>query len=373
MCGDGICRGQVSTWRLTHGLQVRLAAVSVCLVIAGAGIIGAGSVLLARGTLMRRAGQDLRADAALLTSRPFTLAPGAGFALPATPGGGFSVEVLGSAGQFVMKVGPGIRAPRAITGSAATRARRLAVAPADSGGQRWLMVAEPVRYRAQRILFTYGDGGFSLLVTGPHRPGRAGTLLVGLDLSSINRFAGRLAWTCLAVSGIVTVAAGALSAAAARTVLRPLAMMEQTVEAVRAGEFSRRVPQRQARDEAGRLARCLNTALSEVEHRRSGSTQPEAETGRSSERLSGTVTSTGRKLQRPIRVIHGFAEYYRQRDWLSPAEVDRMMRRVAAEAAQLEDLLNDLMPTPHDQPPFTAAVTTEPESQSDQTGGDSAG
>lgn len=349
MRGDVIRRRRASTWCATRGLRVRLVLVAVCLVAAGAGIIGGGSVLLARAALMRQAGERLHAEVALLNRRPFLLTPGAGLALPGAPaGGGYSVAVLSSTGRLVMRTGPGRQPVQAIAQRARSGPGRLAVTAAGSGGQRWLVITEPVRYRARHLLFTYGTDGFSLLVTGRHRPGVAGTLAVGLDLSGVAHFTGRLALTCLAVSGIVVVAVAALGGAAVRALLRPLAAMAETATAVGAGELAQRVPVRYARGEAGTLTRALNAMLEEIERGLSASAMSEAAARQAGERLSSLILSTGRMLRRPVSVIHGFAWYHRQQRRPGPAELDRMMRRVAAEAARLAALLDDL-PAPGGQ------------------------
>jgi signal transduction histidine kinase len=185
-------------------------------------------------------------------------------------------------------------------------AGRLAAVPAGSGGGGWVVIAEPVRYREQRILFTYGYDDVSLFIASRDRPGLAGTLIVGLDLSDVDRIIGRFALACLALGGVATVAVAFLSGMGLRALLRP---------------------------------------------RRSGtSAQSEAAARSSSERLSRSIMDTGHKLQGPLSVVRGSAEYYRQRDGLSPAELDRMMWRVGAETTRLDALIDDLLSTGHDQP-----------------------
>ncbi len=194
-----------------------------------------------------------------------------------------------------------------VAGTVVAGAGRLASVSAYRGGD-WIVIAEPVHYRAQRILFTYGDDDFSLFIARPDRPGLAGTLIVGLALSGVDRVIGRLAVTWLAISGAAALAVAFLCVMAMRAL------------------------------------------LGQIEHRFSASATSEAAARTSTLRLSRDILETGHKLQRPLSVIHGFTEYYRQRGRLSPGEFDRMMRRVAAEAARLDALIDDLPPTRHDQP-----------------------
>jgi two-component system OmpR family sensor kinase len=341
VCGVGSRRGRAGTWLLGPGLlRVRLVAAGVCLMAAGAAIIGVVGVLVARDSLIRQADAQLRAYTAALVSRPFTASP-VSRPVPGPDGlggGGFGVEVLSPAGQLVMRTG---RIP-AVPGRVVPGRGRLAAVPPGRGGGSWIVTAEPVRFRAKRILFAYGYDDFSLAITGPGRPGLAGRLIVGLDLSGVDRVIGRFALVCLTVSCVAVLAVAFLGAVVVRALLRPLATMEETMGTVGAGEFSGRVPDRGARDDVSRLTRSLNAMLGWIERRFSTSAESEAAARTSTRRLGGHLIDTARQLPWPLSVIRGFAGYYRQRGQLSAGELDRMMGRVAAEAARLDALLNDL-------------------------------
>lgn len=350
MGGDCVCGGPGGkTWLAPRGLlRLRLVVVAVCLAASAAGIVGSVTVLMARGYLVGAADRQLSAYAALLSRHPFPAMP----ASPLLPGpggtgrGGFSLEVLSSAGQPVMSAGRETPPVRPV--SVRVGAGRPATVSAEKDGQSWLVVAEPVSYRAQRIPFTYGDDGFSLVISGPGRPGLHGTLIVGLDLRSVNHVLGRLVLTCLAAGGALVLAVACLSLAGLRALVRPLAVIEQTAAAVQAGEFSRRVPDRQAPGEVARLTRSLNAMLAHIERGLSARAASEATARTAAERLSGVIIDTGHKLQRPLSLLGGFAEYHRAAGPRSAAELDHAIRRVAAEAARLDVLLDDLTLTCHD-------------------------
>ncbi|HUY50006.1 MAG TPA: HAMP domain-containing protein [Streptosporangiaceae bacterium] len=359
MWHQGFRRGQAIARLLARpSLQVRLVAITLCLVAAGAGIISAASGLVARGYLMRQADQQLRAYADRLTSRPFTATPmsrvAPGASAPGGPGGAaFSIEVRGPAGQLIMSAGPGTPAGQAIPAAAArlpARAGQLATRPAVSGGGSWLVIAEPIHYRARRIPFTYSAEDFSLLITSRARPGHAGTLVIGLGLASIGRAVGRLTITCLAVSGVAILVVACLGAMVIRAILRPLTQMEETAGAIAAGELSCRIPDRRARSDASSLASSLNRMLSQLEQALNTTARSAAAARSSGERMRQTIADTSHELRRPLSVLHGLAEYYRQRGQLSTGELDRMMKQVADEAARMDMLVNDLLLTRHDQP-----------------------
>lgn len=345
--GPGL--GRPGTWLSGRGpLRLRLVAAAVCLVVAGGAAIGSAGVLVARDSLMAQADAQLRAYAATLVSRQFTATPASRLAPgPDGPGsGGFSMEVLNSAGQPVLKIG---RIP-AVAGTVVAGGR-LTTVSAGRGGGRWIVIAEPVRYRAQRILFTYGYDDFSVSITGPDRAGDAGRLLVGLDLSGVDRVIGRFALACLAISGVAALAVAILGAMGVGALLRPLATMEERIgAAAKAGGFSCRVPARDARDDAGRLTRSLNSMLGQLERRFSASAESEAAARMSARQLSHHIVDTGHKLQRPLGVIRGLADRHREQARLSTGELDRMMRRVAAEATRVDSLIDDLFHAGRHQP-----------------------
>ena len=124
-------------------LRVRLVAVAVCLLAAGAGIIVVAGVSATRSQLTRQAEQQLRAYAGQLTSRPFLLtpfsrsAPGAPELSDLAAGtSAVSIEVRGSGGQLVLRTGPdhpagpGLHAAAAQVLASRARARRGPACPA---------------------------------------------------------------------------------------------------------------------------------------------------------------------------------------------------------------------------------------------------
>jgi two-component system, OmpR family, sensor kinase len=311
----------------SRSLPVRLAAVAVCLVAAGAGAITAASHLVARGYLVRQAEQQLRSYTGVLTSRPFTVFPGSRTVPGASGLGGtgraLSMEICAAGGLVLINAGP-------------------AVPPA--GGGSWLTIAEPVHYQAHHIPFVYGAEDISLSVTGTTSPGLAGTLRVGLDLASIGQAADRLTIICLAVSGVVLLLITGAAAGVIRLLLRPVARMARTADAVAAGDLSAPMPLPRAHGDIGRLARSLSRALSQAEQRLSAAARAEAAARDSSERICRVIADTASSLRRPVSVLAGLTECYRERGQPGNDDLDGMMRQVAEQASRMEMLLDDLRP-----------------------------
>jgi two-component system OmpR family sensor kinase len=161
---------------------------------------------------------------------------------------------------------------------------------------------------------------------------------------------GRLAVTGLAVSGAVALVVACIGVMVTRAMLRPVTRIEKTLDAVAAGELSRLVPEPHGGGDAVRLARSLNMLLSRIEHASLALAESEAAARRSTGRLCRIVDDTGHQLRRPISVIHGFAGAFRPGRRRQAGELDRMMRRVAGEAARMEAAIDNLAPARHDHP-----------------------
>jgi hypothetical protein len=198
--GDGI-----SSRRTVRGLlagiplRTRLVAVACCAAAAGAGVMGLACREAAHSGLMWQADQQLRAYADQLTSHPFT-------AMPAGPGPGgpassaFVIEVV-SGNQLVIVTGADGR-PCPALARIPVRPGQLGVVGASSGAGSWLVLAQPVHYSAQRIMFTYGSDGYFLHVTGTSRPGIDGTLVIGLDLGGVSQAVTKITVSVVAVAGL---------------------------------------------------------------------------------------------------------------------------------------------------------------------------
>jgi two-component system, OmpR family, sensor kinase len=132
--------------------------------------------------------------------------------------------------------------------------------------------------------------------------------------------------------------------------LRPFTHAEKTLDAVAAGELSRRVPEPYGGGDAARLARSLDTMLSRVEHAFRALAESEAAAHRSTGRMCRIIADTGHQLRRPISVIHGFAGAFRPGRRRQAGELDRMMRRVAGEAARMDAAIDGLQPARRDFP-----------------------
>jgi len=322
---------------------------ALCLLAAGAAIIAGACGLMARGYLQGQADQQLRAYAARLASHPFKASPLYGIAggVPGATGpeGGLGIEVVMRAGS-AGRPGPVIPAvPAAVT----ARGDQPATVAA-AGGDSWRVITEPIHYRARRIPYSYSAQGFYVVVTSTARRGRAGTLVIGLDVRNVGHAVGRLVVIILAISGATILAVACLAVVLSRALLRPITQAERTLTTAAAGQLSRRAPERRGGD-AGRLAVSLNAMLDQLEHAFRSRAAAEEAARRSREQLYRDIADAGHQLRKPLSIVRGVADAYRRSGRISAGELDRMMRRVADETEHMAALADALPVTPRDQQP----------------------
>jgi signal transduction histidine kinase len=150
----------------------------------------------------------------------------------------------------------------------------------------------------------------------------------------------------IAVSGAAVLVVAFAALALNRAILRPLAQAETAAAGVVAQRLARPVPSRHPGSLASDLAHSLNGLLSQLADARM-STQA-ART--SSDRMSTVLASACRELRRPVSVVRGCAEYCQRPEPPTVGELDRMMSRIADEAARIEAIIDDLAGGGQDRP-----------------------
>jgi two-component system, OmpR family, sensor kinase len=298
----------------------------------------------AHSGLMWRADQQLRAYADQLTSHPFT-------AMPAGPGPGgpasraFVIEVV-SGKQLVIVTGADGR-PRPAVARIPVGLGQPGVVGASSGTASWLVLAQPVHYSARRIMFTYGSDGYFLHVTSTSRPGIDGTLVIGLDLGSVSQAVTKITVSVVAVSGAAVLIVAFAAVAVNRAILRPVARAATVPAGVVAHGLARQVPGGYPGSLASDLAQSLNALLSQLADARMYADAA----CQSSDRMRKVLASTCRELRRPVSVVLGCAEYYQRLRPPTAHELDRLMSRIAGEAARIDAVIEDLAGSGRDRPP----------------------
>ena len=303
-------------------LRVLLPCLAVSLAAFGAVAAGLAGVSAASGYLMRQTDNNLTACAGSVLSDGFVAPPNSAPVSGQLPAGACDMELLSASGQVLTLAAPGSAHGPAILADgswlAAHPARPVTVPGAGTSG-RWRVVIEAVNYQPQRIPYVYGPDDVRYMISG--RPGRgsSGMLVVMAGLAPTGRITGRLAAGYAAAAATVLVLLAGAALALTQAILRPLRQAAQLAET--SGPAA-----------GGEQLRASRTA--------------DAAARRSADEMSQHLAETALELRRSVNVVHGFAEYYRQQPKPPAAHLDRMLRRVADEAAQMETLIEGLGPRP---------------------------
>ena len=154
---------------------------------------------------------------------------------------------------------------------------------------------------------------------------------------------GQLLLINAAVGLLALAGGGVLAAWAVRRSLRPLVRVEETAEAIAAGDLSVRVPAADPRTEVGSLSASFNAMVDRFETAWAGQQQSEAQARASEGRMRQFVADAGHELRTPLTSIRGFAELYRQGAARDPEQLSGVLRRIEDEAARMGLLVEDLL------------------------------
>jgi two-component system, OmpR family, sensor kinase len=354
-------------------IRVKIITALLALVIIALAIISTVSVAVFRNYLESQANAQITS---LYTRTMSSLNQQAAFGIVHFPGlyePPIVVELVNSRGQVLVPSGLSGQGPAVPTSQAWLKAHagQLTTVPGHTGDDNWQVITNQFTAQIQY--------GFPPTTTAPQRL----TVVVGIDLGSIDQTLGWLRRIDLLVSIIIVIALAVVGVAIVRASLRPLDDIEETARAIAAGDLSRRVPDLDPRTEVGRLGRSLNRMLAQIESSFQARTRSEAAARRSEERMRQFVADASHELRTPLTAMRGYAEYYRQRGGvrddaaipadaangtagtpaepaslaaapgagaplngtgqLSSADLDRIMQRVEQESARMGVLVEDML------------------------------
>ncbi len=331
-------------------LRVLLSCLAVSLVAFGAAAVGMAGVSAASGYLMRQADDNLLACARSMLSHGFVAPPSSGPVSSPLPPGTCDMELLSASGQVLTLAAPGTASGPAVPAGgswfAAHLGRPVTVPGAGTGG-RWRVVIEAVRYQPQRILYVYGPDDVRYMISarpGPG-PGSGGMLVVMAGPAGT----GRLTAGYAAAAGTVLALLAGAALALTRAILRPLREAAELAES--AGQAAdERLPHVIARRSVHPGAEGshwpLGMTLMRMPDQLRASRTAEAAARRSADEMSQHLGETTSELLRSVNVVRGSAQHYQQQPEPGAARLDRMMRRVAEEAAHMETLIEGLEAPP---------------------------
>lgn len=167
-----------------------------------------------------------------------------------------------------------------------------------------------------------------------------GSSVVAVKLTDVDDTVARLVWLQLGIGAGVIVLIGALGYLLVRSSLRPLQRVEQTAQAIAAGDLDQRVPPAAANTEVGRLAASLNTMLHQIQGAFAATAASEEQARRSEDNMRRFIADASHELRTPLTSIKGFSELYRQG---AMTDADQVMSRIETEAGRMGLLVEDLL------------------------------
>jgi two-component system, OmpR family, sensor kinase len=175
---------------------------------------------------------------------------------------------------------------------------------------------------------TYRAAAFAL------KDGR--TLVIAVPLHDVDQTLQRLTEVEALVGGGVILGLLALGWVVIRVGLLPLERIGRVASEIAHGHLDKRVTPANDRTEVGRLGISLNEMLAQIE-------DAFADRTRSEERLRRFLADASHELRTPLASIRGYAELFRLGAASEPAEIERAMQRIEAEATRMGGLVESLL------------------------------
>jgi two-component system OmpR family sensor kinase len=163
-----------------------------------------------------------------------------------------------------------------------------------------------------------------------------GVMVVAIPLRSLNATLGDLLDVDLEVSAAVLAALALLGLLVVRIGMRPLGEIEQTAQAIAAGDLSRRVERDDPGTEIGRLGASLNAMLAQIEFAFSEQRASEG-------RLRRFLSDASHELRTPITSIRGYSELFRRGAASRPEDLGPALRRIEEEAIRMGVLVEEML------------------------------
>ena len=199
-----------------------------------------------------------------------------------------------------------------------------------------LKIAEVSQYKNRPFTIEGKNGEPDIRALAQMLPTGMGSVIVADSLEKVDKTLSQLRFLFL-ILGLIALITIAM---AARWIialgLKPLEAVEDTAEAIAAGDLSARLPAAKPDTEVGRLTTSLNTMLARIEE--SFTARVESEN-----KLRRFVADASHELRTPLTAIRGFAELHRQGAVAGEEETKELINRIEKESVRMSSLVEDLL------------------------------
>ena len=210
----------------------------------------------------------------------------------------------------------------------------------ELGGQNFAVTGmqsnEVAKYKNRPFTIKGGDDEPDIRALAQLLPTGMGTVIVANSLADVDKTLSRLRFLFL-ILGLIALLGIALSARWIIAIgLRPLEKVEDTAEAIAAGDLSARLPATKPNTEVGRLTTSLNTMLGRIE-------ESFAVRVASENKLRRFVADASHELRTPLTALRGFAELHRQGAVVGEDKTKELITRIEKESIRMSTLVEDLL------------------------------
>jgi len=199
-----------------------------------------------------------------------------------------------------------------------------------------LKIAEVSQYKNRPFTIEGKGGEPDIRALAQMLPTGMGSVIVADSLEKVDKTLSQLRFLFL-ILGLIALITIAM---AARWIialgLKPLEAVEDTAEAIAAGDLSARLPAAKPDTEVGRLTTSLNTMLARIEE--SFTARVESEN-----KLRRFVADASHELRTPLTAIRGFAELHRQGAVVGEEKTKELINRIEKESVRMSSLVEDLL------------------------------
>ena len=167
-------------------------------------------------------------------------------------------------------------------------------------------------------------------------PTGLGSVIVANSLAEVDRTLNRLGFFFFILGLLALLAIALVSRWIIAISLKPLEAVEETAEAIAAGDLSARLPAAKPDTEVGRLTTSLNTMLGRIEESFAARVSSES-------KLRRFVADASHELRTPLTAIRGFAELHRQGAVIGEEKTKELVGRIEKESIRMSSLVEDLL------------------------------
>ena len=199
-----------------------------------------------------------------------------------------------------------------------------------------MKVSQVAKYKNQPFTIDGENGKPDIRALALVLPTGMGSVIVANSLEEVDKTLGQLRFLFFILGLIAILVTALVSRWIVAIGLKPLEKVEETAEAIAAGNFSARLPAAKPDTEVGRLTTALNTMLGRIE-------QSFAVKVESENKLRRFVADASHELRTPLTAIRGFAELHRQGAVVGEEKTKELINRIEGESIRMSSLVEDLL------------------------------